>query len=120
MQKSYEGRRKAADFTYSLGLSIGHDGTLSSVQWDGPAFRAGLAAGGKLIAVNDAAYDDPSDVSDAIKHAATDKAPIGLLLRYGNHFQSVKIDYHGGLRYPHLERIPNTPDRLDDILSPLK
>jgi hypothetical protein len=29
----------------------------------------------------------------------------------------VKIPYYGGLRYPRLERIANTPDRLDDILA---
>ena len=120
MQKSVEGRRKSADFTYSLGLAVGPGGTLSSVQWDGPAFRAGLAAGGKLIAVNGAAFDSPGDLSDVIKQSKTDSAPIELLVRYGNHFQDVKIDYHGGLRYPHLERIPNVPDRLDDILAPLK
>jgi hypothetical protein len=32
----------------------------------------------------------------------------------------VSIDYHGGLRYPHLERIAGTADRLDEILAPMK
>ncbi len=120
MQKSMSGRRKGADFTFSLGLSVGHGGTLASVQWDGPAYKAGLAAGGKLIAVNGMAFDDASDLSSAIKQAVTDKGPIELLVQYGKHFQDVKIDYHGGLKYPHLERIANTPDRLDDILAPIK
>ena len=120
MQKSMEGRRKSADLTYSLGLSVGHEGMLSSVQWDGPAFKAGLAAGGKLIAVNGMAFDSPGDLVEVVKQSTTEKGPIELLLRYGNHFQDVKIDYHGGLRYPHLERVPGTPDRLDDILAPLK
>ena len=116
MQKSVEGRRKSADFTFSLGLSVGHGGELTSVQWDGPAFKAGLAAGGKLIAVNGAAFDSPGDLIEAVKQ----KSPLELLVRYGNHFQDVKIDYRGGLRYPHLERIAGTPDRLDEILAPLK
>ena len=30
------------------------------------------------------------------------------------------IVYKDGLRYPHLERIPNTPDRLADILKARK
>ena len=120
MQKSMGARRKGADFTFSLGLSVGHGGTLASVQWDGPAYKAGLAAGGKLIAVNGMAFDDPGDLSNAIKQAVTDKGPIELLVQYDKHFQDVKIDYHGGLRYPHLERIPNTPDRLDDILAAVK
>jgi hypothetical protein len=29
------------------------------------------------------------------------------------------LDYHDGLRYPHLERVEGTPDRLDDILKPM-
>lgn len=120
MEKSYEGRRKVADFTYGLGLSMGEGGALAAVQWGGPAFNAGLSRGGKLIAVNGLAFDSNKDLSDAIKLAKTDARPIELLVRYGNHFQDVKVNYHGGLRYPHLERIAGTPDRLDDILSPMK
>jgi predicted metalloprotease with PDZ domain len=117
MQKSMEGRRKGADFTYSIGLNLGAAGALTGVQWDGPAFQAGLAAGGKLIAVNGMALDESSELADAIKLAKGGKTPIELLVRYGNHFQDVKIPYYGGLRYPRLERIANTPDRLDDILA---
>jgi hypothetical protein len=32
--------------------------------------------------------------------------------------RDVTIDYHGGLRYPHLERIAGTPDRLSALLNP--
>ena len=120
MQKAEEGRRKGADFTYSLGLTLGEEGAITGVLWGGPAYGAGIAKGVKLIAVNGLAFDDASDLSDAIKLAATNHAPIELLLRDGSHFRDVKIDYHAGLRYPHLERIPNTPDRLDDILAPMK
>ena len=30
------------------------------------------------------------------------------------------LDYRGGLRYPHLEKVDGTPDRLDAILAPSK
>jgi predicted metalloprotease with PDZ domain len=120
MQKSLQGRRKSADFTYSLGLSLGHDGEISNVLWHGPAFDAGLAKGVKLIAVNGLAFSGAEQLSDAITQAKSGTAPIELLLRDGEHFRDVKIGYHGGLRYPHLERIPGAPDRLDDILAPLK
>ena len=30
-------------------------------------------------------------------------------------FQTYKVDYHGGERYPHLERITGKPDVLGDI-----
>ncbi|HTZ69217.1 MAG TPA: peptidase M61 [Acetobacteraceae bacterium] len=119
-QKSEEGRRKGADFTYSIGLSVGEENAINSVQWGGPAFRAGLARGPKIIAVNGLALDDADDLATAITAAKTSAAPIELLVQDGKHFRTVKIDYHGGLRYPHLERIPGTPDRLDDILAPLK
>ncbi len=119
-QKSSEGRRQGADFTWSIGLSLGEEGAINTVQWDGPAFRAGLARGTKLLAVNGTALDDAGDLAAAITQAKTDKAPIELLIRDGKHFRTLKVDYHGGLRYPHLERIPGTPDRLDDILAPLK
>jgi predicted metalloprotease with PDZ domain len=120
MEKSLEGRRKSSDFTYSLGLSLGNDGIVSNVLWGGPAFGAGLTRSTKVIAVNGVALDGAGDLARAISTAHDSKAPIELLLRDGNHFRSVKIDYHGGLRYPHLERISGTRDRLDDILSPMK
>jgi hypothetical protein len=36
-----------------------------------------------------------------------------------NHFRTLKIDYHEGEKYPHLERNPSAPDLLDDIVKPL-
>jgi predicted metalloprotease with PDZ domain len=120
MQKSAEARRKTTDFTYSLGLSLGADGTVASVLWGGPAFKAGLAPGVKLVAVNGLAAETPTVLSDAITASATTHAPLTLLLRRGNRYSDVPIDYHGGLRYPHLQRIAGTPDRLGDILAPLK
>jgi hypothetical protein len=43
---------------------------------------------------------------------------LDLLIRYGDVFKTVRLDYSGGLRYPHLERIVGKPAYLDDILSP--
>ncbi len=120
MQKAEEGMRNGSSFAYSLVLDMGEDGLIENVQWDGPAFHAGLAAGTKLIAVNGQALDDNDDLAGAVTHAATSKSPIEMLIRDGKQFRTVKIDYHGGLRFLHLERIPNTPDRLTDILSPVK
>jgi len=42
------------------------------------------------------------------------------LLKRGDEFVTVSLDYHGGMRYPHLERVETTPDRLDSILAPAK
>ena len=115
--KDNEARRRGSDFSYSIGLSIGRDGVIDGVQWDGPAFKAGLAVGGKVLAINGEAYD-ADDLKAAITEAKTGREPIQLLVQTGEHFKTVPIDYHGGLRYPKLERIEGTPDRLSAILAP--
>jgi predicted metalloprotease with PDZ domain len=117
--KSSEGRHKAADFSYSIGLGL-RGSSIATVSWGGPAFKVGLTVGEKIIAVNGLAFDGSDSLSDAIKLAHGNKAPIELLIQADQHFRTVHIDYHDGLRYPHLERIPNTPALLDDILAPLK
>jgi predicted metalloprotease with PDZ domain len=102
------------DFSYSLGMSVGKDNRIGDVLWNGPAFKAGLAPGMLLVAVNgDAASGDL--LTEAVTAAKSAKAPIELLVNSFDHILSVRLDYHGGLRHPHLERIPNTPDRLSQI-----
>ncbi len=117
--KSEEAAYKRHIFDWSIGLSLGKDGAISDVLWDGPAWHAGLAKGGKIVAVDGLAFSGADDLSDAIKQAANDKAPISLLVQEGKQFRTVQIGYHGGLRYPHLERIPGKTALLDDILAPL-
>ena len=99
---------------YSLGLSVGSDNKISSVLWNSPAFKAGLAPGMTLVAVNNEAASGDL-LKDAVKDAAKSKAPIVLLVNDADHIRTVTIDYTGGLRYPHLQRIPGAPDRLGPI-----
>jgi predicted metalloprotease with PDZ domain len=117
--KSREGARKTTDLTYSLGLSVARDGILRDVEWGGPAFKAGLAPGAKVLAVGGTAFD-PDLLKAAITAAKTSTAPIELIVQDQTQFRTVKIDWHGGLRYPHLVRDPAQPARLDDILAPRK
>jgi predicted metalloprotease with PDZ domain len=112
-------RGGGGDFVYSLGLSIGKDGSVGDVRWDSPAFNAGIGTGATIVAVNGQAYD--KDVlEDAVKAAKTDKAPIELMVKEFDLYRTVKLDYHGGLRYPHLERIEGKPDYLTPILTARK
>ncbi|MGZ3306479.1 MAG: peptidase M61, partial [Asticcacaulis sp.] len=71
------------------------------------------------IAVNGKAYD-PDLLKEAVTAAKTSKAPIDLLIKVDDNYKTVAIDYHGGLRYPVLERIEGTPDRLGDIIAEKK
>lgn len=105
-----------ADFTYSLGLSLGKDGAIGDVRWDGPAFQAGIGTGGTLVAVNGQAYSKEV-LEDAIKAAKGGSAPIELLVRDFDRYRTVRVDYHGGLRHPHLQRIEGKPDRLAAIFK---
>jgi predicted metalloprotease with PDZ domain len=117
--KAQEDLSKSANFQYSLGFSVGADGKLEAFQWDGVGFKAGLSGGTTLLAVNGRAYK--AELLRAAVTAAKDgKEPINLLVKKGNLYQTVSLDYHGGLKYPRLERIEGTPDRLEAILQPLK
>ncbi len=118
--KSAEAERHSKNFTWSVGLDIGGEGSIKGVEWNSPAFRAGLTVGGKIIAINGLAYQDASDMVTAIKLAKTATAPIEVLVQEDRHFRTVQIDYHGGLRYPHLQRVQDKPALLDDLLAPLK
>lgn len=106
------------DFRFSLGLSIASDdGKANEVLWGGPAYRAGIAKDMQVVAVNDIAYK-AERLKRAIAAAKSGKQPIELLLRQGESYRSVRIDYHEGLRYPHLERIAGMPDGLQRLLAP--
>jgi predicted metalloprotease with PDZ domain len=114
--RGFDERSKSTDFSYSLGFSVRQDGGISNVVWDGAGFRAGLAANTTIVAVNGRAYK--GDVLKAAVKAAQDrKAPIELLVKKGNKLRTVSLDYHGGLRYPRLERIAGTRDRLAEIFE---
>src|SRR3546814_15347029 len=47
---------KGYDLTHSLGLSIDKDGVAGSILWNGPAFRADIVNGTKIVAVYGVAY----------------------------------------------------------------
>lgn len=116
---------RGTSFATSLGFALRGDGpektggTISSVWWDSPAFKAGLTPDMQLQAVNDQAFS-PASLRGAILAAEKRTEPIKLLLKRGDEFLTVMMDYHGGLRYPHLERVESTPDRLDAILAPVQ
>jgi hypothetical protein len=59
-------------------------------------------------------------LKDAIKEAKGGKDSIELIVRTADHYRVARVDYHEGLRYPHLERDPAQPALLDDILAAKK
>ena len=115
---SREKDRKILDLTFSIGLVIGEGGRVSSVAWDSPPFNAGLTAGATILAVNGRQYS-----ADALKQAITaargTRDPIRLLVKRGDLYDELAIDYHDGLRYPVLERVGTGASGLDALLTPL-
>jgi hypothetical protein len=75
----------------------------------------------QLLAVNGQKYT-AAGLRETIlaTETSTSKEPIKLLLKRGDEFLTVSLDYHGGMRYPHLERVETAPNRLDAILAPAK
>ncbi len=123
--KDVEKLRKNKNYMYSIGLllsdSEGKRGMIEDVLWDGPAYKAGLGTGMKLVAVNGRALDaDPKVLQDAIQAARTSKAPIRLLVRNADEYATYDVDYHGGLRYPYLKPVPGAAPVLDAIIAPHK
>ena len=72
-----------------------------------------------MVAVNDVEYNKDT-LDDAVKAAKGTSAPIKLMVKDFNRFRTVNLDYHDGLRYPHLERIEGKPDYLTTILTARK
>jgi predicted metalloprotease with PDZ domain len=116
-QKTLEGGLKRNNFVYSLGLQTNAENNITAVQWDGPAFKAGLAVGMQVVAVNGESATG-AKIGEAITAAKGTDKPIEMIVKDGDHYRTVSFDYHDGLRYPHLERIPGTPDRLSALYTP--
>lgn len=116
----------ATSFGFSVKGGDGEDGgdgdrpgTISEVEWGGPAFKAGMIPGMQLLGVNGQAFS-VANLRQAIVGSENSGAPVKLLLKREKEFITLAVEYRGGLRYPHLERVESTPDRLDAILAPVK
>jgi predicted metalloprotease with PDZ domain len=105
----------SVNLMFSMGVVLSAAGELKEVIWGGPAFDAGLTVGSTLVAVNGHDYS-AGELKRAIT-AAGNGGPIELIVRSGKRHRTVRIEYSGGLRYPHLEPI-TASRRLDQILAP--
>ena len=111
-----EARTRAANLLYSIGLATDATGKITLVQWEGPAWKAGLTTALTISAVNGQSY-----TSDRLRVAVAGTkggTPVDLLVKAGDTMKTIRLDYTGGHRYPRLERISGKPAYLDDILSP--
>jgi len=116
-QKARDATRKRLSLLFSIGVEIDDkDGSVLMAVWNSPAFKAKITEGAQILAVNGAAYSSEV-LKDAITEAKGTKSPIELILKVEDRYRVTSLDYHDGLRYPHLERDVSQTARLDDIVA---
>lgn len=114
LAKAGENEDKKIDSSYSLGLLMKEDGIISDTVENMPAARAGIGPGMKVIAVNGRKFS--RDVlRDALKAGKNSSEPLELLVENTGYYRTFRLDYHGGEKFPHLERDPSKPDLLSQI-----
>ncbi len=117
--KASEMRAKSVDQSAGIGLEIKNDGEIANIVWDSPAFKAGLTISMKVFAVNGTEFTGEA-FKDAIVSAKNTKKPVELLIKDEHAYRTVTIDYVGGLRYPHLEKVGIGDGSLDVLLKAKK
>ena len=116
-QRARDDSRKHLSLLFSIGIEVNDkNASIISVIWHSPAFQANLTEGMQILAVNGTAYDGEL-LKDAVRSAKQSHVPIQLMVKDGDRFQVLDVDYYDGLRYPHLQRDISVPARLDDIES---
>ena len=110
------GRRGGPSDVYSIGLQLSEEGQVGDAIYNGPAFKAGISSGMKVVGVNGRLYNHDI-LEDAIKAAKGSSVPISLLVINDEFYFQANVDYHGGQRYPHLKRDDSKPDYLDELIK---
>jgi predicted metalloprotease with PDZ domain len=118
--KARERDRKNTVEWYSIGIDLESKeskGKIIDTVKGMAAENAGIAPGMTVVAVNGREYSADA-LRAAIRAAKGTSEPIELLIENGEFYKTYKVDYHEGLKYPHLERDASKPDLLSDILRP--
>jgi predicted metalloprotease with PDZ domain len=100
----------------TYGMNIGKDDTIMDVREGSPAWQAGMAPGMKIMAVDGQSYND-GVLGYVLKQAQHTTTPTTFLVQQDGWYRTLQVSYHGGPRYPHLERIPGTQDLLAKIMA---
>jgi predicted metalloprotease with PDZ domain len=99
---------------YSIGMEVNKDASIYDVLAGSPAYNAGLGPHMTIVAVDGRAYT--ADVlNESIAQPQGGK--ITVIVRNFDSVETHVIQYAGGVRYPHLERIPGSHDYLSEILA---
>ncbi|OAO04186.1 peptidase M61 [Sphingomonadales bacterium EhC05] len=113
-------RRKQLDLSHGIGLIMGGKGTIKSVVWNSPAFKAGLRSGLTISAVNGQAYSDEQLKQAIIDNEGQDRS-IDIFAKNGGAYHNFLVDFNRGMLYPQLEKIAGEgveESGIDRLLTP--
>lgn len=105
-----------SDLRPGLGALLRDDGAVLDSAPGTSAYEAGILPGMRITRVNGA----PFTLAAMEAAVRATRAGPGLRLEVANgvHVSTIELDYHGGLRYPHLARDTSRPDLLKLIATP--
>lgn len=106
------------DLKYSIGMVIRPDGVIADVLKGDHADGAGFAPGMKVLEVQGRPFT-LAGLQRAVREAPQSRRLIGFQVDNSGVTQDLQLDAHDGERYPYLERVPDTVDRLAEITEPL-
>jgi predicted metalloprotease with PDZ domain len=115
-QQTMEAANHEIDCTFTVGMTVGDNGTIKDFVRGRPAYESGLAPGMRILAINRIPWS-PNALRDAIRNSASASGPIRITAQNDDQVRTYSVLYQGGLRYPHLRRIPDRPDLLGQILK---
>jgi predicted metalloprotease with PDZ domain len=116
-QDAIEERDDTVDASNSLGFWVEKSGRITDVIPSSPAAKAGVVPGATLIGVNGRRFSRML-LRNFIRESKTAAGPMQLVFTAEDFVNVATVDYHDGLRYPHLERIPSTTDWLSELGKP--
>ena len=116
--KAMEHVRKFVDARFSIGLALDDKGGIHDVIYDSPAWKAGIAPGTTLVAVNGRKFD-PDLLRDDLKAGKGNGLNLELLVMNGDYYKTFTLHYHDGEKYAHLVRDESKPDMLSEIIKPV-
>lgn len=112
-QSLRERTNKNTDVSFSLGMWVKNDGTISDVAYESPAYEAGLVPLMKITAINGRKYD-----GGVLREELRAKRPLDISAEQASFAGTFHINYSGGEVFPHLERIDAAADLLTAIMKP--
>jgi predicted metalloprotease with PDZ domain len=115
IMRAFEEDHHVVNAAFSVGLIVKDDGTIEDTIEGMDAARASIGPGMKIIAVNGRRFT-PQVLREALGSGKTSSEPLELIIENTDYFRTVRLDYHGGEKYPHLVRDESKKDVLSDIV----